>query len=157
MRPRRHKTRQLISLLGLCGIIAAFSHITRAEESPGNPPSSQLSVVGPPSVPVQFAPPSVDQLAERLRATEEANKRLAEKLEKAMKAHEVEMKQLLQKYGELSRRLNVEKTGDVETAPDVGGALTPQDNGSLGDPDTDIPASANRPTDAESSFPIFDN
>jgi uncharacterized coiled-coil protein SlyX len=130
MRPRRHEIRQWICLLGLCGIIAAFGPITRAqEETPSNAPSSSMPVAGGPSIPLQPAPTSVDQLAERLRATEETNKKLAEQLEKTTREHDEQMKQLLQKFGELSKQLNGGKAAGEQTDPDAGEKPASPDRG----------------------------
>jgi phosphate-selective porin OprO/OprP len=48
---------------------------------------------------------TLEELAERLRKMEEANRGLAAELKRASKEHEAQMRQLLNKYEEVSRRL----------------------------------------------------
>src|SRR5262249_25510129 len=55
--------------------------------------------------------PSVEQLAERLRKMEEANRKLAEQLERNERRHAEEMRVLLERYGELSNRLSERERG----------------------------------------------
>ena len=52
------------------------------------------------------APASVEQLAARLQAMEELNKKLVEQLEKTNRDHDEQMRQVLERVGDLSRRLN---------------------------------------------------
>jgi len=81
----------------------------------------------------------MEQLAERLRVMEEMNGKLAEQLEETKKAHNAEMKQLLERLGELSKRLSDgEKVAGTNSA-DVGGLVPPLDNARSAYLDTPVP------------------
>jgi phosphate-selective porin OprO and OprP len=78
--------------------------------------------VPPPIAPVPTpSPATLEQLAARLQAMEELNKKLAEQLEKSNRDHDAQMRQLLEQFGELSRRPNGEPP-QLTTAADVDGA-----------------------------------
>jgi phosphate-selective porin OprO and OprP len=94
----------------MCALLAALSPNVRSQDVP--PPIAPL----PPPAPV-----SVEQLAARLQAMEELNKRLVEQLEKSNREHDAQIRQALEQVGELSRRLNVEPQ-PVTTANDVDAA-----------------------------------
>ncbi len=81
----------------ICGLWIATSRQTNARDEP--PAISPLP------------PPTVEQLAERLRAMEETNKKLAEQLERSTAEHDAQMKELLDRYDQLSRRVNDDKVG----------------------------------------------
>ncbi|MDR3621194.1 MAG: porin [Paludisphaera borealis] len=73
--------------------------------------TSVLAALGPnarsqdvPPAPAPAAPMTVEQLAQRLQAMEEMNRKLASELARTTRAHEQEMKQLREKIGELSGR-----------------------------------------------------
>jgi phosphate-selective porin OprO and OprP len=154
MRPARHEARQWICLLGLCGIVAAFGPTARAqEEAPSKPPTSSMPVAGGPSAPPPTSPTSVDQIAERLRATEEMNKKLAEKLERTAREHDEQMRQLLEKYGDLSKRLIDGKAGGGQKGGDAGGASLWMDNNRAINPDSPVPDDSSQAADPSSPVP----
>ena len=93
--------------LGLWGLLAAPCPVARSQDRPpATPVAPAASVPGGPSTSTQPAPtqPTVAELAERLRAMEEKNRKLAEQLEASNKAHNEQMKQLLKRFDELSER-----------------------------------------------------
>src|SRR5262249_10076260 len=96
--------------LGVWGTLAIVVPIVQCQEQPSRPsPTSSASgsVAGNGRV-------SVEQLAERLRIMEETNKKLAAELERSSREHAEQMKLLLGKYDELTRRLG---NGAEPTAP----------------------------------------
>ncbi len=104
---RRGRTRWRMTVLGIGAIVGAFAVIARAQdERAPTPPASPSPFQPIPSAPPQAAPTTVEQLAARLRAMEEANKKLAEQLERTTHEHVAEMNRLRTQYEELSTRLN---------------------------------------------------
>lgn len=102
----------------LCSVAFGFMN---ASFSSGALAQNPLAAAAPAS-PAQPAsnPDVVKQIEERLRNTEEMNRRLAERLERSSREHSDQLNRLLQKIGELSNRL--EKS---ESAAKVDGAALP--------------------------------
>jgi phosphate-selective porin OprO and OprP len=144
MRSCGHWDRSWNTILGLCAVLAAFPVMARAQDEHASPPATA----------------SVEQLAARLQAMEQLNKKLAEQLEKSQQTHDAQMSQVLRQVGELSRRLNdaqgsipVGNGGSIDLDPlpndgqpaaPVGntvssGALPLLDDGPLIDPDSPVP------------------
>src|SRR5262245_281740 len=104
MRFRRRGPNVRAFLIGVWCASAAWCPCARAqvlapaELPPPTPGSASVSALLP-------APPTTDQIAERLRAMEELNARLSGQLEAATREHNEQMKQLRERYAELSRRL----------------------------------------------------
>jgi len=85
------------------------------------------------------APISVEQLADRLRVMEDKNRQLAEQLEEANRAHKEQMTQLLEKFGELSKRLNSGNTDAGTNSGDVAATARPGDGTQGANLDTPVP------------------
>jgi phosphate-selective porin OprO and OprP len=81
----------------------------------------------------------VEELAGRLRAMEEMNKKLAEQLEKNTKEHDEQMRLLLKKVDELSRRSSDGEKVAVKGAGEIGRATPPRDDSQAANPDTPVP------------------
>jgi phosphate-selective porin OprO/OprP len=81
----------------------------------------------------------VEQLAERLRAMEEINRKLTDQLERATREHNEQMRELLEKYGELSKRLGDGTEGPGPRGVDVGATAPPGDQAQAVDLDTPVP------------------
>ncbi len=133
-----HRPSLWILVLGLGSLMAAFSPCARSQDLPtATPPSS--------------APTSVEQLADRLRAMEDMNRRLAEQLDRSNKEHQEQMKQLLDKLEGLSGQLNDVKKESV-AAPAMDGRA-----GSDLDQDVDGSAMINRmKLDMENPVPEYE-
>ena len=102
---RSREVRSWIGVVWLCGILMTSGRGARAQDQ-GPPPLLPIPAAEARSdQPVQPST-SVEQIAARLRAMEEANKKLAEQLEKANQEHDEQIKQLHAKIGELSNRLS---------------------------------------------------
>ena len=86
-------------------LVAFLCANARAQDSAPSPPPSAAAI-------------SAEQLAERLKAMEERNKKLAEELVKANKNHDEQMKLLLEKLKEVSDRID-KKDNSVKKAQDV--------------------------------------
>ena len=92
-----------------------------AQDVPAPAPTALPSPFEPaPAAPPQSAPTTVEQLAARLRAMEEANKKLAEQLERTTHEHDAEMKELRTQYDELSSRLNESSNAAAPAAAGIG-------------------------------------
>jgi phosphate-selective porin OprO and OprP len=135
---RSREVRSWISVVWLCGILMTSGRGARAQDQ-GPPPLLPIPEAEARSdQPVQPST-SVEQIAARLRAMEEANKKLAEQLEKANQQHDAQIKQLHAKIGELSNRLSdAEKDA---TKFDVDAAVTAPSNDANPSayPDTPVP------------------
>jgi phosphate-selective porin OprO/OprP len=81
----------------------------------------------------------VGQLAERLRAMEEMNKKLADQLERTTREHNEQMRLLLQSYGELSKRLGDGMKGGAQEGGAVGAASPPMEAAQPADPGSPVP------------------
>jgi phosphate-selective porin OprO and OprP len=128
------------SILGLSAVLLAFCESVWSQEAPpALPPAPTAPGPGAPSVPAQPAPLSVEQLAERLRVMEETNRKLAEQLERNNRAHEVQMKQLLEKFGELSNRLNDSDKVAVKDGAGASVTAPPRDGTQETFPDSPVP------------------
>ncbi len=138
MRSRRHMAR---TVFGLWVAAAAFSATARSQDleqaplplpmTPANEPDA--SPASPPAMPV-----TVEQLADRLRAMEEMNRKLAEQLEKSNREHDAQMKQLLQKIDQLSSSSNAaEKDGSKLDSPNA--TAPPVNTAPSRYPDTPVP------------------
>jgi phosphate-selective porin OprO/OprP len=129
---RIHKPRSWRSTLGLCGILATFCPSARAQDLPPAMPSSP--VASPPAASI-----SVEQLAERLQAMEEVNRKLADQLEKTNRAHKEEMKLLVEKLTDLSNRLSDTENAAVTKGGDVVKSARPVDSPPSRYRDTPVP------------------
>jgi phosphate-selective porin OprO and OprP len=79
----------------------------------------------PSTTPPAAAPVTMEQLAERLRAMEEMNRKLAEQLEKSNREHDEQMKRLLEKLGELSPPPGAGETNALTNSDSLGGTPPP--------------------------------
>jgi phosphate-selective porin OprO and OprP len=95
-----------LAVLAQWGLLVAFCPDARPQASSQQMAAAQLAPLpGVPSAP-QAAPPTVEQLAERLRALEETNSKLARQRESSSKKQLDEIKQLLEESGDLSKRFD---------------------------------------------------
>ena len=128
--------------LGLWGLLAAPCPVARSQDRPpATPVAPEASVPGGPSTSTQPAPtqPTVAELAERLRAMEEKNRKLAEQLEASNRAHNEQMKQLLKRFDELSERSSYPKEGAGRISGNVGGPTRPSNGAPSSGLDTPVP------------------
>ncbi len=128
--------------LGIWGTLAVVVPGVYSEEPPGRIARSSPSVeaaVGDGSV-------TLEQLSDRLRMMEETNRKLAEELERTSKEHAAQMRQILGKYDEMSRRLG----GTGVTATDLPPPASP------GNAPAVAPGPANVNTTDEPGSPIPD-
>ena len=133
MRSRIHRPSSWKSTLGLWGVLAAFCPSAWSQELLPAPLPSPAA----PSAPPPAAPISAEQLAERLRAMEEMNRKLAEQLEKTNREHDEQMRQLLEKFGELSNRLS-----DAENNAAINGGDVSSNGSARGQPSVALPRHA---------------
>jgi phosphate-selective porin OprO/OprP len=101
VRSRIHLPGLWLAAFGLSSVLGAISLNAHAQDLP--PALPALVTPEPKSA---DAPPTVDELAARLRTMEDTNRKLAETLEKINREHDEHMKQLVEKIDELSTRLN---------------------------------------------------
>jgi phosphate-selective porin OprO and OprP len=107
MRSRRAWNPWWQTILGTCAVLGAFATTARAQDDGALPPA--LPATPAPVAPDAPSPPAaaqLEQLAARLQAMEDLNKKLVDRLEESQKDHDAEMRQVLDQVGELSRRLN---------------------------------------------------
>jgi phosphate-selective porin OprO and OprP len=125
MAPWHHGAKGWIRVSCVSVIIAAFSASSRARDEGTRSLPAPLQSAQQPARdqrPPGAASLSVAQLAERLRAMEETNKRLAEKLERTTVEHNEQMRQMMERYDKLSTLLESGNQGNKPLgAP--GGAL----------------------------------
>jgi phosphate-selective porin OprO and OprP len=120
-------------ILGMCSVLFALPPIAASQDLP---PALPPGTAGPGPGDTPAATPrtalSVEQLAERLRAMEDLNRKLVERLEQSNRAHDEQMKQLLSRFGRLSDQLNGGQppaatdgaiASDMAPLPDDGTAL----------------------------------
>jgi phosphate-selective porin OprO and OprP len=112
--------RSRVGILVLCGLVVVSGREVRAQGGSPPPPASTTTAPAPPA-------PSVEQLAERLRKMEEANRKLAEQLERDERRHNEEMRVLLERYGELSNRLSERERGAEPVGESFGTVPRPPD------------------------------
>jgi phosphate-selective porin OprO/OprP len=105
LRLRARKARHLFErACAMAAFFAALASCAGAQDSPTALPDPLPGV----EASVQPQPPvTVEQLAERLSAMEQLNRKLAGQLDEANKAHRAQMNVLLQRIGELSDRVGV--------------------------------------------------
>ena len=116
-------------MLAFGGVLASFCPTAQSQEFlPDALPSPAAPRPAVPSAPSPDAPMSMEQLAERLRAMEELNRKLTEKLEKSNREHDEQMKLLLQRFGELSDRLGDGEKNAGINGGDIGGVPSPSDD-----------------------------
>jgi len=139
MRSRTHLPSSWTAMLGLWGVLAAICPSVRSQDLPPALPSPPAPGPGAMSAPPPAAPISVEQLAERLRAMEEKNRKLAEQLEETNRAHNEQMTQLLERIGELSKRLGDGEKDAGKNGVDVGGTAPPPDDAQAAYLDTPVP------------------
>ena len=116
-------------------ILAAFSSSAWSQDQLPAP----LPGPSAPSAPAPAGPISAEELAGRLRAMEEMNRKLALELEKANKAHDEQMRLLLEKFGELSSRLSDAENSAVIKGGDGARIEPPADSPPSPYPDTPVP------------------
>lgn len=89
--------------------------------------------------PTHLPPPSINQVEAQLRAMEDLNKKLSEQLDRTTSEHNKQINDLLEKYQDLSNRLNGtnagEGQGDTDTDLAMTGANSPGTNGASPVPD----------------------
>ncbi len=126
----RRASLKWVQRLGASAVLLSCATVAQAD-GPGAdlPRSSASTLPGPPAARSEPPQTSVDDLAKRLRAMEETNRKLAEQLERTTREHDQQMRMLLEKYGELSRRLNESGAAD---APGGGPVVAPTEP--IGDP-----------------------
>src|SRR5262245_37581672 len=98
---KRPSPRKLVP--GPWGLLASFCASAVAQElPPAVPPSPALPPPNrAPAAPPRPEPASVEDLAERLRAMEERNRELTERLERSERSHERQMRLLLDRIDAL--------------------------------------------------------
>jgi phosphate-selective porin OprO and OprP len=121
--------------------MAISPNVWSQDVPPPIPPLPAMSQPSTSNAPSPAAPATVEQLAARLQAMEELNKKLAEQLEQANREHDAQMRQLLERVGELSRGLNDRQPLEVEapTAPESVDAAPLPDAGRVLDAGTPVP------------------
>ncbi len=82
---------------------------------------------------------TVEQLAARLRAMEESNKKLADQLVETNRAHDAQIRQLHAKIGELSNRLNDAGDGAGRLDGEAAATAPPSNGDPSSYPDTPVP------------------
>src|SRR5262249_21664981 len=114
--------------LTLCslGVLIAIGPRSWSQEAP--PGLVPLPAVETPSLAPASAKVSVEQLAERLQAMEEMNRKLADELATTKREHSEEMRLLERKYGELSKRLGNGTSAVQPRGRGVGSAPPPVDD-----------------------------
>ncbi len=90
----------------MCALLIAVSPSVWSQEVPPIAPLPEIPQGSTPSAGASPAPPSVEQLAARLQAMEDLNKKLVDQLAKTNREHDAQMRQVLDRVGDLSRRLN---------------------------------------------------
>ena len=127
-------------VVGPCVIMVSFSPIARSDDDPtAKPPSTANPAPAARSASPQPAPTSMEELAARLRAMEEMNKKLADRLEKTTIEHNEQMKQILEKYADLSKRLREGKEGEGQVGVDQVAVSAPTNNGQVADQGSPVP------------------
>ena len=116
------EARRWIRILVLSGIVTALGRSAWAQGETLPPPLPTQAASAPSDRP-NPASTTVEELAARLRAMEESNRKLAEQLERTNREHDEQMRLLLEKYGELSKRLNDGAKGAGNNGAVVGGAV----------------------------------
>ncbi len=127
MRLRRQLSCTGITVLGLCVAAAVFCSTAQSQDLPQSLPLplAQPPELEPSTTPPAAAPVTMEQLAERLRAMEEMNRKLAEQLEKSNREHDEQMKRLLEKLGELSPPPGAGETNALANSDSLGGTPPP--------------------------------
>jgi phosphate-selective porin OprO/OprP len=117
MQPRSPESRSLAMMIGLCWALVVFGPSARGQPPSPLPPASPLTVQALPPTQPTPTPPTVEQLAERLRALEAVNRNLVGQLEQNQKLHDEQLKQLHERVTELSNRVG---NGQEPAAPQSG-------------------------------------
>jgi phosphate-selective porin OprO and OprP len=127
VRLRRQLSCTGITVLGLWVVVAALCSTARSQDLPQSLPLplAQPPELEPSTTPPAAAPVTMEQLAERLRAMEEMNRKLAEQLEKSNREHDEQMKRLLEKLGELSPPPGAGETNALANSDSLGGTPPP--------------------------------
>jgi phosphate-selective porin OprO and OprP len=127
VRLRRQLSCTGITVLGLWVVVAALCSTARSQDLPQPLPLrlAQPPELEPSTTPPAAAPVTMEQLAERLRAMEEMNRKLAEQLEKSNREHDEQMKRLLEKLGELSPPPGAGETNALTNSDSLGGTPPP--------------------------------
>jgi len=113
-------------MLALLGFLAAFCTSAWSQDPlPEALPSPAAPANGAPSTSQPAAPMSMEQLAKRLRAMEEMNRKLAEKLDETNRAHDEQMQQLLARIAELSQRSSNGENGAGDNRADIRTPIPP--------------------------------
>ncbi len=140
MRSFRKRSVRWKSVLGVWAIFVVLCPISRSEDQPPAPqPPAPAPVPGGPSVPTQNQSTTMEQLSERLRAMEEMNRRLAEKLERTIVEHNEQVKQLNDRYDKLSNQLTTDKEGVGRLDNAGAGVVPPTDAGQPVEPSSPVP------------------
>ena len=140
MRSRRDRTALWKAAFGLCGLLAVSCPDVRSQGlPPATGPTNGASGTGIPVAPRPPAPVSVEQLAARLEAMEATNKRLAEELERSNRAHDEQIRQLLERVGGLSGRSNDRREDAARGLDAVGTTPAPKEEVPATEPDTPVP------------------
>jgi phosphate-selective porin OprO and OprP len=128
-------------VLGLWIAVSTFGSTARPQDLPPALPSpvTPSPEPEPSSAPPPAAPMTVEQLAERLRAMEEMNRKLAEQLEKSNREHDEQMKRLLEKLGELSPPSSAGATNAGTNLGSTGSTTPPTATTPSRYPDTPVP------------------
>ena len=150
MGPRRQGAGWSIALLGLCGIHSALGPTAGAQDDPPSPPrpSPKPAAIAPSGPPAPQAS-AVEQLGDRVRVLEELNRKLAEQLElnrklaeqleKTNRENREQMARILEKFGDLSKRVGGGKDGAVGKADAVVVPPPPRPGGRAADPASPVP------------------
>ncbi|WZO97410.1 porin [Isosphaeraceae bacterium EP7] len=109
--------------------LAVFRSIARSQDRPPVilPTPATPSTTAPPPLP-QAGPITVEQLAERLRAMEDTNRKLADELERSKREHDAQIREILERFGD--------QTDGRTTRPGLGGDALEDATVPTGDPPT---------------------
>ncbi len=102
----RQPPQRWVRALAICALLIAVSPSVWSQEVPPIAPLPEVPQGSTPHAGASPAPPSVEQLAARLQAMEDLNKKLVDQLAKTNREHDAQMRQVLDRVGDLSRRLN---------------------------------------------------
>ncbi len=135
----------------MVAVSAVLASCAAAQDSPTALPSPlpDVEASAAPQPPV-----TVEQLAERLRAMEQVNRKLAGQLDEVNKAHQAQMNVLLQRIGELSERVGVASPSPAMN-PSASESIPPAPDESTAPEDVAFPVDDPVPDYTEGQFSPF--
>jgi phosphate-selective porin OprO/OprP len=102
-------------------------------------PRAEATEPGAQSAQPPTAPISIEQLAQRLRVLEALNSKLAKELEETKRTHHEEMKQLQDRFAELSNQSSIGDKSTATTTGDMGVPAAPTDDAAAANTGTPVP------------------